>query len=281
MKRGLAIVTGATSGLGLETAKGLAAQGWDLALACRDDRKAKAVADQILSAYQSIMAETLHLDLASLQSIRGFADELSRRHQRIDLLVNNAGVYCDTRSLTAEGFEMTIGVNFLGTVALTRHVVPLMTDHGGSGARIVNVASAAAAYGRLRPGDGMFVEARHGFRGYAASKLALVLFTHDLALELAGTGVTVNAVHPGDAATNIWRGQSLLMKAVGPLMKRWLRSPAEAAQAIIRAATAPELAQVTGRFLDGAGEVAASPKYDDETLRMDVMRRASAAIGSG
>ena len=139
MERRLALVTGATSGLGLETAKGLAARGWDLVLACRDAGKANAVAHGISAASPSIKLETPHLDLASLKSIDAFAAELSRRRERLDLLINNAGVFCDTRRLTAEGFEMTIGVNFLGTLALTRRLLPLLVGGGagGNGARIV------------------------------------------------------------------------------------------------------------------------------------------------
>ena len=178
----------------METAKFLAAEGWNLALARRDTEKARVVGEEISAAAPAVTVETLHLDLASLDSIRSFAAELSRGRERLDLLVNNAGVFCDTRRRTTDGFEMTIGVNFLGTLALTRLLVPLLVRAGraagGKGARVVNVASAAAAYGRLRPGGGLFTEGPHGFRGYAASKLAIVLFTLDLAEELADTGVT-------------------------------------------------------------------------------------------
>ena len=136
----------------METAKFLAAEGWNLALARRDTEKARVVGEEISAAAPAVTVETLHLDLASLDSIRSFAAELSRGRERLDLLVNNAGVFCDTRRRTTDGFEMTIGVNFLGTLALTRLLVPLLVRAGraagGKGARVVNVASAAAAMRR-------------------------------------------------------------------------------------------------------------------------------------
>lgn len=275
----LGVVTGATSGIGLETARGLARDDWRLVLACRDEGKASAVRETIVTETPEAVVETLPLDLASLSSIRSFAAELAVRHDTVDLLVNNAGVFCDRPRRTSDGFEMTIGVNFLGTYLLTRLVMPLLLRAGTADrpARIVNVSSAAAAYGTISRGDAAFTRGPHGFRGYAASKLALVLFTIDLAEELAGRNVTVNAVHPGDAATNIWRGESLLMKIVGPIMRRRLRSPAEAAFAVLRAATAEDLRGVTGRFLDVRGELPRSRKYGDPASRTDLMRRAAAA----
>jgi NAD(P)-dependent dehydrogenase (short-subunit alcohol dehydrogenase family) len=278
--RRLAVVTGATSGIGLETARGLAHAGCDVVLACRNAKKASATRAAIESEAPGVAVETLPLDLASLASIRACASELARRHEAVDILVNNAGVFCDTRRRTLDGFEMTMGTNFLGTYLLTRLALPLLLRAAAEGrpARIVNVSSAAAAYGRIRRDEGIFTRGPHGFRGYAASKLALVLFTLELAEELAGRGVTVNAVHPGDAATDIWRGESLLMRIVGPLMRRSLRSPAEAARAVLRAVTAEDLAGVTGRFLDDSGELPILPKYRDASLRHHLMRRAAATV---
>jgi NAD(P)-dependent dehydrogenase (short-subunit alcohol dehydrogenase family) len=281
--RRIAVVTGATSGIGLETARGLAREGWNLVLACRDMGKAEAVRAALTADHPRISVESLQLDLASLDSIRAFATELAGQRESVNLLVNNAGVFCDTGRSTLEGFEMTIGVNFLGTFLLTRLILPLLLRAGGAAgsqpARIVNVASAAAAYGRLRLGAGVFERGPHGFRGYAASKLAVVLFTLDLAEELAGRRVTANAVHPGEVATNIWRGESLLMKIVAPIMQRRLRSPAEGARAVLHAATASNLEGITGRFLDESGDMAGSPKYLDGGLRKDLMRRAATAVG--
>jgi NAD(P)-dependent dehydrogenase (short-subunit alcohol dehydrogenase family) len=276
----LAVVTGATSGIGLETARGLARAGCDLVLACRSVEKAAATRAAISAESPGAVVEALQLDLASFASIRSFAAVLAGRHGSVELLLNNAGVFCDARRLTADGFEMTMGVNFLGTYLLTRLLLPLLLKSAAARepARIVNVSSAAAAYGRIRRGDGAFTRGPHGFRGYAASKLALVLFTVDLAEELAGRGVTVNAVHPGDAATDIWRGRSLLMRVVGPVMRRRLPSAAEAAKAVLHAAMAENLRGVTGRFIDRAGRVLESPKYTDASLGGDLLRRAASAV---
>jgi NAD(P)-dependent dehydrogenase (short-subunit alcohol dehydrogenase family) len=276
----LAVVTGATSGIGFETARGLARRGWRLVLGCRDRNTASAARAAIEDETPTAVVETLPLDLASLAAIRSFATELAGCHPSVDLLVNNAGVFCDTHRSTADGFELTMGVNFLGTLLLTRLVLPLLERAGtrDEPARIVNVSSGAAAYGRIRRGESLFTRGPHGFRGYAASKLALTLFTFALAEELDGRLVTVNAVHPGDAATGIWRGETLLMRIAGPLMQRRLRSPAEAARPVLRVATAPELRGVTGKFLGPSGELPASPKYTDAAVRRELMRRAAEAV---
>lgn len=275
----VAVVTGATSGIGLETAKGLAAAGWNLVLACRDLQRAGVVRDELLAAHPGLNVSCVALDLASLESVRACGATLAKE-PRLDLLVNNAGVFCDTRQRTVDGFEATIGVNFLGTMAFTRFLVPMLTATAGrtGHARIVFVSSAAAAWGRLRTDEGAFTEGPHGFPGYAASKLALVHLTTALAEQLTGTGVTVNAVHPGDAATNIWRGDSFLMRLVAPVMRRWLRPPAEAARAVLHAALAPELGNVSGAFLGVKGERLESRRYADAAARTALLTRATAVI---
>ena len=279
-RRKLAVVTGATSGIGLETARGLARAGCDLVLACRNTEMAAAACAAISAESPGATVEAQRLDLASFASIRSFAAVLAGRHGSVDILVNNAGVFCDARRLTADGFEMTRVGNFLGTCLVTRRALPLLLKSAAEGEppRIVNVSSAAAAYGRIHRGDGIFTRGPHGFRGYAASKLALVLFTIDLAEELAGRGVTVNTVHPGDAATDIWRGRSLLMRVVGPIMRRHLPGAAEAAKAVLRAAMTEDLRGVTGRFIDGSGSMLESPQYADAALRRDLVQRAAAAV---
>lgn len=280
-RRPFAVVTGATSGIGLETARALARAGMDLLLACRDDTAAAAVCDRIAAESPGSRVEHSHLDLASLGSIRAFATSFLAHRHALDVLVDNAGVFRDRHRLSADGFEQTIGVNFLGTYLLTRLLLPALRRAGAeSGSRIVIVSSAAAAYGRLRLGDDAFTRHPHGFPGYAASKLALVHLAAGLAEELDGSGVSVNAVHPGDAATNIWRGEGPLMKLVGPIMRRHLSSAAEAAQPVVRAAIDPGLHGVSGRFLGPRGELPPSRKYADATARRALLDLAARAVGA-
>jgi NAD(P)-dependent dehydrogenase (short-subunit alcohol dehydrogenase family) len=279
MSAKLAIVTGATSGIGLETARGLVTAGWDVVLACRDVVRAEAVRDMLRAGDPSAQVSIARLDLASFASIRACAASLLQQHPAIHLLVDNAGVFSDRPTRTAEGFEATMGVNFLGTLLFTRLLIPaLRTAAAQEGeARVVVVSSAAAAFARLRPHAGMFADGPSGFPGYAASKLALVHGAAALAAELEGTGVTVNAVHPGDAATNIWRGHSLVMCIVGPVMRRVLKAPADAARAVLHVAVAPELVGVTGAFFGVRGERLRAARYEDLTLRAGLMEQANAA----
>ncbi len=279
--RPLAVVTGATSGIGLETARGLARAGMDLVLACRDDTAASEVRDRIVAESPGSRVEHGHLDLASLETIRAFATWFLARRHALDVLVDNAGVFRDRHRLTADGFEQTIGVNFLGTYLLTRLLLPALRRAGArSGSRIVIVSSAAAAYGRLRLGDDAFTRHPHGFPGYASSKLALVHLAVGLAEELRGSGVTANAVHPGDAATAIWRGEGPLMKLVGPIMRRRLPSAAEAALPVVRAAIDSGLRGVSGRFLGPRGELPPSRKYAHADARRVLLDLAARAVGT-
>lgn len=255
-----------------------------LVLACRDLGRARQVVAELgrraLGTADGAVT-ALPLDLSSLGSVRDFAAGLAAAGIRVNLLVNNAGVFCDRRLFTAEGFEMTIGVNFLGTFLLTRLLLPLLRQAAdrGEDARIVNVASAAALYGRLAPGGKAFTHGPHGFRGYATSKLALVHFTRALSEELQGSGVTVVAVHPGDAATGIWKGEGLLMKSIGPLMRRVLRSPAQAAVPVLRAAGDPIAAEMAGKLVGESGVEICSARFEDEAVRADLLAAASLAVG--
>jgi retinol dehydrogenase-12/retinol dehydrogenase-13 len=265
-------------------ARGLASRGVPLVLACRDLGRAHEVAAELARGPRrpaGAPVTAAQLDLASLVSVRDFAAGLAAAGTRVRLLVNNAGVFCDRRLLTTDGFEMTIGVNFLGTFLLTRLLLPLLREAAARGEepRIVNVASAAALYGRLAPGARAFTHGPHGFRGYAASKLALVHFTRALSDELQGSGVTVVAVHPGDAATGIWKGEGTLMKVVGPLMRRVLRSPAQAALPVLRAALEPVSAETAGRLVGDGGNEIASARFEDEAARRDLLAAASRAVG--
>lgn len=200
----VAIVTGANSGLGLETARALARRGAHVVLACRNPERARAAERTVRQGAPNPAAvETLPLDLASLASIQAFADAFRKRHAALHVLVNNAGVMAIPRRLTADGFEMQLGTNHLGHFALTGRLLDLLL--ATPGARVVTVSSTMHRPGRIAFDD-LHGERSYGpWRAYAQSKLANLLFTFELQrrLERRGAGVLAAAAHPGYAATQL------------------------------------------------------------------------------
>jgi retinol dehydrogenase-12 len=243
------LITGATGGIGLETARALAKLGARVVLGARDAVRVQAVAREIAAAGGS--AETLDVDLASFASVRRAAGRFSDAHASLDVLVNNAGIAMRERLVTEDGHERTWQTNFLSHFLLTRLLLPKL--RAGAKPRIVNVSSEAHRTGRLVWED---LELEHGyraFRAYANTKLAQILFTRELARR--EPEVTANAVHPGTIATGIWRE--------APAFPRWLLgvflpSPEKGARPLVRLASAPELDGVTGRYFSKLVEAAPS-----------------------
>lgn len=244
------LITGATSGIGLESARELARRGAGLVLACRNDEKADRVRDELVAS-GSAAVDVVHLDLASLDSVRACAAQLESAFDSLDVLVNNAGVFRMAREESADGFELTLATNHLGPFLLTALVLPLL-ERAGS-ARIVNVASAAYRYGRLRFDD---LHRRRwrggvgwtGFRAYADSRLATVLFTRELARRLEGTEITVNSCHPGHVATNIFPRAPGLMGLVMSWTSRLRIPAADGAGPVVRLALDPSLEGASGEY---------------------------------
>ena len=197
------VVTGANSGLGFEASRAFARKGARVVLACRNVEKAAAARDDILASAPRANVEMRALDLASLASVRAFADSLVSNHERLDVLCNNAGVMALPRRETADGFEMQLGTNHLGHFALTGLLLPLLKRT--SGARVVTQSSGAHRMGRIEFDDlhGRRYYAR--WRAYGQSKLANLLFAYELQrrLENEGVGVISVACHPGYAATEL------------------------------------------------------------------------------
>jgi protochlorophyllide reductase len=235
----LAVVTGANAGLGLETAAQLAGAGAQVVLACRDVGKGERAATAIRQAHPAALVEVAPLDLADLSTVASLAETLAARHPAVDVLVNNAGLMAVDESRTADGFEMQLGVNHLGHVALTLRLLPLLRVEG---ARVVTVASMGHRAGRIRLDDLMFDAGYRRWAPYFQSKLANLLFTAALQRRLAASDHPAIAVaaHPGASHTDLGtEGRSLTnwaMRAVVPLVTQ----PVSAgALPILRAATDP------------------------------------------
>ena len=233
----LAVITGANTGLGFETARVLAARGASVVLAVRDPDKGKRAAARIAAASPGADLTVQPLDLASLDSIRAAAAELRARHPRIDLLVNNAGVMFPPRQTTRDGFELQFGTNHLGHFALTGLLLEQMLPVPGS--RVVTVSSLAHRIrARINFGDLQSERSYRRVAAYSQSKLANLMFTYELQRRLSGAGTTIAvAAHPGLAATELTRNTP----ATAALLYARLLSqtPAMGALPTLRAATDP------------------------------------------
>jgi NAD(P)-dependent dehydrogenase (short-subunit alcohol dehydrogenase family) len=240
----IAVVTGATSGLGLQTAKVLAEHGSAVVVAGRDPAKTAAAADQIRSAAQGAQIETVELDLASLDSVRKAAADLIAGFPRLDLLINNAGVMMSPYGLTADGFELQVGTNHLGHFALTGLLLPALL--GVRGSRVVTVSSNGHRAGRM-DFDNLLSSRRYSRTGaYGRSKLANLMFTYELQrrLSAAGANTIALAAHPGTARTDLTRHLTPLANTVmGPrfaaLNSWWVQDAEAGALPTLRAATDP------------------------------------------
>lgn len=265
------VVTGANSGLGLETVKVLAQKGARVVMACRDPQRAQGAADEVRAQTPSAKLELESLDLASLASVEAFATKHGGRV--LDGLINNAGIMAIPRRTTADGFEMQLGTNHLGHFALSLRLLPALER--AAAPRLVNVASTAHKMGTMRFDDLMGEKAYDAWGAYGQSKLANLLFTYELARKLAAAGkkTITAAAHPGYAATNL---QGVGAKMTGSKLNAWFMSMGNALMAQpqdrgalpqLYAATAPEVK--SGEYFgpDGFMEMKGSPRKCDSNAK--------------
>jgi NAD(P)-dependent dehydrogenase (short-subunit alcohol dehydrogenase family) len=241
------LVTGANTGIGFETAAGLAAMGADVVITSRDTAKGAAATKEIQERHPGANVTPMQLDLARLEDVRRFAGEFNERFPQLHVLINNAGLILNKRRLTEDGFESTFQVNHLGPFLLTHLLLDKLKASAPS--RIVNVASAAHRGGKLNFDDLQSERSYRSMRVYGTSKLCNILFTKELARRLEGTGVSAYALHPGTVRTRFGKDGDtgifgLGAKISGPLFL----TPAQGARTSIHVASAPDIEQHSGGY---------------------------------
>jgi NAD(P)-dependent dehydrogenase (short-subunit alcohol dehydrogenase family) len=265
MQGKVCLITGGSRGIGQAAAIDLAGMGAQVVIVARDPERGAATVTRI-ERETGQTAGVIVADLSSLEGVRQVAQEYRAQYGRLDVLVNNAGAVFSQRSLTVDGFERTFALNHLAYFLLTNLLIDLLRADAPS--RIVNVSS-AAHQGAVLDFDDLQSEQKYaGFRAYGRSKLANILFTHELARRLEGTGVTANCLHPGVVATGFNRNNGLLMRLGMTIARPFLISAEKGAQTIVYLASSPEVEGVTGEYFVNCTATTSSPvSYDDEAAR--------------
>ena len=270
MKGRVCVVTGVTQGIGKVTALELARRGADVILVARSRERGAAVVAEIEQA-TGRTPELRLADLGLLAEVRHLAAELRRDHERLHVLVNNAGAMHTTRKVTTEGLEMTLAVNHLAYFLLVRELLPLL-EAGGTPrrkARIVNVASRAHRNARLDLDDLQLEKGYgHPLFQYANSKLMNILFTYELARRLEGKNVTANCLHPGVVATGFGHNDRGIMDWAIRIASPFFISPEKGAETSIYLAASPEVEGVSGKYFDKKKPARSTrASYDEATQK--------------
>ncbi|KAF7666416.1 hypothetical protein LDENG_00108320 [Lucifuga dentata] len=275
------LITGANAGIGKETALDMAHRGARVILACRDMSKAYIAADDIQQQSGNGNVVVKKLDLASLQSVRDLAKDIQENEERLDILINNAGIMMCPKWKTEDGFEMQFGVNHLGHFLLTNCLLNLLKKSAPS--RIVIISSMAHERGRIDFDDINSDKDYNSFKTYQASKLANVLFCRELATRLQGTGVTVYSLHPGVIRTELGRHLvhtlALWQWIIAILVSALVKTPREGAQTTIYCAVDESLANVSGLYYSDCAPKTAAPQAQDDATAKKLWELSASMVG--
>ena len=272
--RKVCVITGSSAGIGKATAVKMAELGYEVIMLVRDCDKSRRALPEAKKRSGSDNVRLYYVDLASQQSIRDVVDRIKNDLDRIDVLVNNAGVFRRSHQKSPDGFEMTLAVNYLAPFLLTSLLLPLLEATPNS--RVVNVTSELYRKGvadlDTQADDGRF----NGNRAYANSKLLLVMFTRGLANRLEESGTTVNCVHPGVVATDVFREYP---RWFNRLLNRFISKPEDAAAHVIRLASSSALDGVTGKYFSKSEEKPISPNAESQEGLRHVWGRSEVLTG--
>lgn len=272
------LVTGGTSGIGRETVRALARTGATVVFTARDTAKGEETKKDIVTETGNSAVDYLVCDLASFSSIRACAEEFGRRYEQLDVLINNAGVLPQERQESRDGIELNLAVNYLAPFLLTNLLLPLLRASAPS--RVINVSSTMHQEGRVDFDD---LESRKHFDKYAAyaqSKLALLLFTKKLARDLAGSGVTMNALHPGVIGTEMTMQNVRKMNPLAAfLFRRTLISPEAGAVTSVYLATSPDVAHISGEYFTKKEVARTAPLAGDTAIAEKLWQVSAEMVG--
>ncbi|MFB0537455.1 MAG: SDR family oxidoreductase [Anaerolineae bacterium] len=270
MKDQICMITGANSGIGKATALGLARRGATVVIVCRNRDRGEAALAEIKSATGNPNVDLLLADLSSQAEVRRLAEEFKSRYSHLHVLINNAGVALSKRSVTVDGIETVFAVNYLAPFLLTNLLLDVLK--ASAPARVVNVAGDYHRKATINFDDLMSEKDYNGMRANNQAKLALILFTYELARRLDGTGVTANCLHPGAVATGGPLKDpdlSSFARMMYALVKPFFLSPEKGAETSIYLASSPEVEGITGKYFVKKRAVASSP----ESYDLDIARR--------
>ncbi len=261
----IVLVTGATSGIGLEAAVTLAREGAQVGLVGRDPKRTAAAVLLVKQRSRQDRVDSFLCDFTSQAQIRSLSAAVHARYDRLHVLINNAGAVYKRRTLTEDGIEATFAVNHLGYFLLTALLLDLLEK--GAPSRVVNVASIGHRQGTMDFSDLGFERGYGIMKAYQRSKLGNILFTRELAKRVSAKGITVNSLHPGAVATQIWNGAPLWAQPLLALLKRLIMiTPEEGGQTLTYLATSPEVSQQTGLYFEKNRPKKPAPLAEDDAL---------------
>ena len=286
MKGRICVITGSNSGIGKETAIGLAKMGATIVMVVRDRERGEKAQTEIVKQTGNDSVDLMICDLSSMSSIRHFAEEFKKKYDRLDVLINNAGAVFNKREVTPEGFERTLAVNYLGPFLLTHELMDLLKSSAPS--RIINVSSGLAKDGKVDLDDLQSEKnyprtkaySRRHAPVYDNAKLMVMMFTYELARRLKGSGVTVNVLMPGFTATNLGKSSgsltsSIMFKLVRPMQQ----SAMKGAETSVYLASSNEVKDITGKCFAKKKETKTCPASYEEELQKRLWSKPESMLG--
>jgi NAD(P)-dependent dehydrogenase (short-subunit alcohol dehydrogenase family) len=262
----LCLITGANSGIGQVTARELARQGMDILMVCRNQQKGEKARQEIMNASLTKKVDMLLCDLSDFVSVRKLGEEVNRRYNHLDVLINNAGLIADQHRTSPQGVETTFATNHLGPFLLTNLLLDLLRK--GREPRVISVSSEAHRFARFDLADLVAPKKFSSIRTYGNSKLANILFANELARRVSADGITSNSLHPGAVKTSFGAGNNGVFALLFGLARPFMLTAEQGAETTVFLASSPEVNGKTGLYFDKK-----KPKTPSTDARSDYFAR--------